>query len=167
VTTAPASDARAAALIDRLALQPHPEGGYYREIFRSALAVRTSDGRPVRSAVTTIYYLLTAGQHSGWHRVRSDEIWHFYDGDPLELALVSPAFDSVTRLALGPPDGTSEPSHTVPAGWWQAARPTGAFTLAGATVAPGFEFVDFLMARDDRESRDALLRLERSLASLL
>ena len=77
--------ARAAELIAQLSLQPHPEGGYYREVFRSAGVVTPADGRGARAALTTIYFLLPAGAASRWHRVTSDEVWHFYEGDPIEL----------------------------------------------------------------------------------
>src|ERR1044071_8201553 len=76
---------RARELIGELHLEPHPEGGYFREIFRSAFKVQPLDDRSARSALTTIYFLLLKGQHSRWHRVASDEAWHFYAGDPLEL----------------------------------------------------------------------------------
>lgn len=126
---------RARHLIETLELQPHPEGGWYREVFRSgARVVRERDGAS-RSALTTIYFLLVEGTFSAWHRVRSDEVWHFYEGDPLELL----TRDGATRL-----DATNR-VHVIPANVWQAARPLGAYTLAGCTVAPGFEFEDFEM----------------------
>ena len=76
---------RAKDLIRELRLQPHPEGGYFREIFRSAHKVQPLDERSARCALTTIYFLLVKGQHGRWHRVASDEAWHFYEGDPLEI----------------------------------------------------------------------------------
>src|ERR1700754_4829047 len=76
---------RAAALIDQLGLIPHPEGGFYRELHRSAVAVQPLDGRPPRTGLTTIYFLLPEGAHSRWHRVTSDEAWHLYEGSPLDL----------------------------------------------------------------------------------
>jgi predicted cupin superfamily sugar epimerase len=153
-------------LVDRLGLRPHPEGGYYKEVFRSGATVRPDDDRPARAAVTTIYYLLVAGEHSGWHTVRSDEIWHFYDGDPLDLFIVPPSCDRLERIVLGPPTGTTVPTYTVPANWWQAARPRGAYTLAGATVAPGFENADFTMARNVPNVRTALERVDETAAAL-
>lgn len=86
-------DPRAAQLIERLALVPHPEGGHYREIQRSALRVRPLDGRGERAATTGIYFLLAAGEHSRWHRVASDETWHHYEGDALELLVAAPGFE--------------------------------------------------------------------------
>lgn len=94
---------RAADLVTALGLQPHPEGGRFREIYRSAAAVDPRDGRPVRSAVTAIYYLLVAGEMSRWHRVRSDEVWHFLEGDPLELQQASEGFAEVEKLTARHP----------------------------------------------------------------
>src|ERR1051325_5166876 len=93
---------RVAELIDRFELVPHPEGGYYREIWRGSLAVEPVDGRGSRVALTSIYFLLPAGAISRWHRVRSDEIWHYYEGAPLELLLVPPNEFKLERLRLGP-----------------------------------------------------------------
>src|SRR6185295_19426161 len=76
---------RAAELISALGLEPHPEGGFYREVHRSASRVTTGDARGERAALTTIYFLLPAGSQSRWHQVDSDEVWHFYEGDPLAL----------------------------------------------------------------------------------
>jgi predicted cupin superfamily sugar epimerase len=91
---------KAADLIRELALQPHPEGGWYREIYRSPVVVQT--GRGARSALTTIYYLLEATQLSRWHVVQADELWHFYDGAPLELLAYEPGARSFERRVLGP-----------------------------------------------------------------
>jgi hypothetical protein len=84
---------RAAELIATLHLQPHPEGGWFREIFRSPHLVDPRDARPERSALTSIDFLLTQGQFSAWHRVDSDEAWHLLEGGPLRLWLVPPALD--------------------------------------------------------------------------
>jgi uncharacterized protein len=130
---------RAQALIETLQLTPHPEGGFYREVFRSTETVQPSDSRPMRSALTTIYFLLPAGAHSRWHQVLSDEVWHFYEGAPLELLCDD------QRWILGPviPGGEQAPVQIVPAGAWQAARSLGEYTLVGCTVGPGFDFADF------------------------
>lgn len=126
---------RAKQLIESLALAPHPEGGWYRQLFKSDSRVtRSSDGAN-RSALTTIYFLLVEGTYSAWHRVTSDEVWHWYEGDPLELLTRT---ESVT---LGPDHRV----HVIRAGEWQAARPLGAYALVGCTVGPGFEFDDFEM----------------------
>jgi predicted cupin superfamily sugar epimerase len=126
---------RAQRLITALGLQPHPEGGWYRQIFKSDERVtRQSDGAD-RTALTTIYFLLVEGTYSAWHRVSSDEVWHFYEGDPLELMTRdrSLTLDANHRV------------HVIRANEWQAARPLGAYTLVGCTVGPGFEFDDFEM----------------------
>jgi len=130
----------AAEIIRLLALQPHPEGGWYRETFRD---VEGPDGR-ARS--TLIYYLLEAGQRSHWHRVDAVETWHFYSGAPLALSIAPPSGPPQTH-ALGPDLAAGErPQIVVPQGWWQAAESLGACTLVGCTVAPGFEFSGFEMA---------------------
>lgn len=147
---------RAQTLIDTLQLQPHPEGGFYREVFRSTTRINVADVRESRCAATTIYFLLTQGMFSRWHRVLSDEIWHWYEGEPLELWLASPDLQCVQRHVLGPVAGEQLPVHTVPAGWWQAARPIGGFVLTGCTVAPGFEFDDFAFLSDDPLAAAAL-----------
>jgi uncharacterized protein len=127
--------ARAQQLIDTLDLAPHPEGGWYRQLFKSEERVtRQADGA-TRSALTTIYFLLVEGTYSAWHRVQSDEAWHFYEGDPLEL---------VTREGTIRLDADHR-VHVIKARQWQAARPLGAYTLVGCTVGPGFDFDDFEM----------------------
>lgn len=142
--------ARAAALIAELGLRPHPEGGYYREIFRSGAEVAPSDGRGPRAALTTIYFLLPQGAISRWHRVGSDEVWHFYEGDPLELLELPASDGELVRHELGPFRGRlATPVRTIPAGHWQAARPLGGYALVGCTVAPGFDFADFRLLADD------------------
>ena len=154
---------RAAELISQLKLEPHPEGGYYREIFRSASLVSPADGRGPRAALTTIYYLLTAGLASRWHRVTSDEVWHLYEGGPLQVLSVDPGCTAIARHKLEP----QAPVCTVPAGHWQAARPLGDYALAGCTVGPGFDFADFTILADDNASLVRLLALDPELASLV
>lgn len=141
---------RAAQLIERLGLRPHPEGGHYREVYRSPLGVTPDDGRPSRPALTTIYFLLAAGDVSRWHRVLSDEAWHYHEGAPLELFVSDLEFTGVDTLLTGPFDADAgiEPLRVVPAGMWQAARSTGAYTLVSCSVGPGFVFDDFVLLRD-------------------
>ena len=153
-------DPRAAELIRELHLQPHPEGGFFRELYRSSLRVAPDDGRAVRSAMTTIYFLLPRGAHSRWHRVESDEVWHLYEGGPLELILAPPGLEEVRRVVLGPALASDGPVYTVPAGWWQAARPIGIYALTGCTVAPGFDFVDFSFLRDAPEVLARLVKID-------
>jgi uncharacterized protein len=144
-------DAR--AVVDLLELSPHPEGGFFRETFRAKESVRER----TRAASTAIYFLLPAGTFSAWHQVTSDEVWHHYDGDPLELHLLHDnglegERPEVVRLGRDLARG-ERPQHVVPAGCLQAARPIGVrYALCGCTVAPGFDFADFEMP-----TRDALL----------
>lgn len=158
---------RAASLVATLGLIPHPEGGYYGEVYRSDAAVIPADGRGARSALTTIYFLLPAGAMSRWHRVQSDEVWHFYEGAPLDLWTASLAGDRVSRHRLGPLDKAQRPVATVPAGWWQAARSTGAYTLVGCTVGPGFDFQDFALAADEPSAAAAFHKHLPEIAELL
>jgi predicted cupin superfamily sugar epimerase len=158
---------RAEELVATLGLIPHPEGGYYGELYRSEATVQPTDGRGLRAALTTIYFLLPAEAVSRWHRVQSDEVWHFYEGAPLHLWMAFPDGSRVNQHRLGPLDGEQRPAWTVPAGWWQAARSTGAYTLVGCTVGPGFDFSDFALAGDEPASAAALRTHHPELAELL
>jgi predicted cupin superfamily sugar epimerase len=133
----------ALALIDELDLQPHPEGGWYRQMFRDS-----ADGS--RGASTAIYYLRAGAERSHWHRVRdAAEIWHFYKGAPLKLCQ---SHDGLTEehAILGNDIASGDrPQLIVPANSWQRAQSLGEFTLVGCTVAPGFEFSSFEMAPPD------------------
>jgi predicted cupin superfamily sugar epimerase len=130
----------AAALIAALDLEPHPEGGHYRETFRH---VPPQGGR---GAMTAIYYLLQAGEVSAWHRVDAAEIWHFYAGAPLALSLSTDG-RRVETLTLGSAVANRErPQILVPEGAWQSACSRGAWTLVGCTVGPAFDFAGFEMA---------------------
>jgi len=157
---------RALELIDVLHLAPHPEGGFYRETWRSPARVSRHQ-LPERSALTTIYFLLAAGGFSAWHRVTSDEVWNWYEGEALELLLAPEDCSRVERRQLGRAGDSCEPAITVPAGWWQAARPLGDYALCGCAVAPGFDFEDFSFLRDQASARDTLARVARDLAALL
>lgn len=125
-------------IITRLGLQPHPEGGWYRETWRGEGA-----DRPVG---TSIYFLLKAGEVSHWHRVDATEIWHFHAGAPLELRLAASAARPASVQILGPDLIDQRPQVVVPAHHWQAARSLGEFTLVGCTVSPGFRFDGFELA---------------------
>jgi uncharacterized protein len=152
----------AAALIALLGLSPHPEGGFYRETFRSPLRVEAPP-RGGRDASTAIYFLLPAGTFSAFHRVTSDEVWHHYDGDPLLLFTLGPDGTGKETVLGRDFAGGQRPQHVVPAGVLQACRPLGdRYTLAGCTVAPGFTFDDFEMP-----TREALLREHPTHESLI
>lgn len=150
-------ESRAEALVRQLDLAPHPEGGFYREVWRSEAGVEPLDGRGRRVGITSIYFLLPADAVSRWHRVRSDEVWNHYEGAPLELCLVPPDLGRLERRRLGPLAPGQVPVSTVPAGWWQAARSTGAYTLVGCSVGPGFEFADFELLTDSPAAARALV----------
>ncbi len=158
---------RARTLIEELQLKPHPEGGFYREIYRSTGSVHRGGSPEARTALTTIYFLLNAGSHSRWHRVKSDEAWHLYEGGPLELMLADPDVDQLQSVILQAAGRAAGPVHVVPANHWQAAAPRGDFALVGCTVAPGFEFSDFAFLRDMPEAADKLRRLNPKWAQLL
>jgi len=148
-------------IVEALGLTPHPEGGFYRETFRARVAVPAHGG--ARAASTAIYFLLPAGSFSALHRVASDEVWHHYAGDAIALTtLGDDGALSVTRLG-GDLAAGERPQSVVRAGVWQAAEPLGArYALAGCTVAPGFDFMDFEMP-----GRDALLARFPSHAELV
>lgn len=142
--------------VKKLKLEPHPEGGWFKEVYRSKETIDDSalPGRFTgsRNYSTAIYYLLEEGDYSAFHRIQSDELWHFYDGDDLEIIEITPP-GVLTKHILG--IGTSLnalPQITIAAKSWFAARPLGQYTLTGCTVSPGFDFQDFEMA-----SRQTLL----------
>src|SRR6266704_2031547 len=99
---------RARELHNTLGMRPHPEGGHYVELFRSSQRIQVLDRKVERSALTAIYFLLAAGEFSRWHRVVSDEIWHYHEGDTIELLL----FDDrgLRRVQLGPVAGEARPT---------------------------------------------------------
>ncbi len=141
-------------LIDRFQLSPHPEGGFYREVYRSTLSVRSSVMNDTRPAATHIYFLLLEGQVSRFHRVAHDELWHFYEGAPLRLV----TYDGldVHQTVIG---AEGEPHVAVVGGGiYQAAESTGTHSLVGCTVAPGFAFEDFSFLSDDPVLKDSVNR---------
>lgn len=143
-------------IIDRLQLEPHPEGGHYRQTWRDE---PVGDGRGVGTA---IYFLLRAGERSAWHRVDADELWHFHSGDALVLR-VSPDDDTVsTTIRLGAAlDEGQEPQARVPRRWWQSAESTGAWTLVSCTVSPAFHFDGFELAPEGFEPGEHGARANR------
>jgi predicted cupin superfamily sugar epimerase len=129
-------------IIKQLGLEPHPEGGWYRETWRAD----TSEAG--RAWGTAIYFLLARDEVSRWHRIDAAEIWHFYAGAALELSIAADA-GPVTRRRLGPDlDAAEAPQLIVPPLAWQSARSLGDWTLVGCTVSPGFEFNTFELAED-------------------
>ncbi|MEM6261595.1 MAG: cupin domain-containing protein [Bacteroidota bacterium] len=155
--------------VEALELLPHPEGGFYKETYRSTeshaqghLPDRFSGDR---SYGTGIYFLLTAGNFSAFHRIQSDELWHFYAGDPLSIHVIHPTGEYV-HLKLGQQPDLGMPfQQMVPARSWFASEVMegGAYSLVGCTVAPGFDFADFELAEADKLSKaftahEALIR---------
>jgi predicted cupin superfamily sugar epimerase len=131
-------------IIRLLGLQPHPEGGHFRETFRD---MRQIDGR---SASTLIYFLLAKGERSHWHRVDAAEIWHYYAGAPLKLEFAASDKTLPASITLGTDlIKGQQPQFVIPQGNWQAAESLGEWTLVGCTVAPGFEFAGFELAKKD------------------
>lgn len=132
-------------IIARLGLAPHPEGGHFRETYRD------SNGINGRAHSTAIYYLLKEGESSHWHRVDAVETWHWYAGAPLRLRVSNDGESTRDYLLSNDLFADHTPQVIVPKSAWQSARPTGAWTLVGCTVAPGFEFDGFEMAPDNWE----------------
>ncbi len=127
----------AEAIIAKLGLQPHPEGGWYRQTWVGPMVGGRASG-------TAILFLLKAGERSHWHRVDADEIWLWHAGAPLVLSM---GVDRAVEHRLGPDVlGGEVVQAVVPAGWWQAARSTGEWTLVSCTVSPGFRFEGFELA---------------------
>ena len=138
-------------IVEKFDLIPHPEGGYFREVYRSPITSRhpevPADRNAERCAGTLIYFLLSGTEFSAFHRVRwTDEIWHLYAGGPLELHTIDAA-DTYRVRRLTTDLASGEPTALVQAGVWQAARlaPGTDWALGGCTVSPGFDFADFEM----------------------
>ena len=133
--------------MNKLNLIPHPEGGYFREIYRSSDLLSMPDFNGKRSISTAIYYLLTEGNFSAFHRIRSDECWHFYAGDPLSIHIIHSDGSFKTKIIGNQVNSNVAPFAVVPKNAWFASKSNGAFSLVGCTVAPGFSFEDFEMAQ--------------------
>ena len=133
-------------LADLLGLEPHPEGGWFRETWRSEVEFEPEGYGGSRAGATAIYFLLGPGEESGWHRVRSAEIWLWHSGGPLTLQYGETP-EQADVVTLGPDVGAGQqPQVVIPAGAWQAARPAGdQAVLVSCVVSPGFAFADFTM----------------------
>ena len=136
--------------IDQLGLKPHPEGGYFKEVYRSDEFMKKSN-LPERYAgdrvfSTSIYFLLQQGEISTFHRIKSDETWYFHDGSELELFIIDRAGSLVRKVIGINPENGSVPQVTIEKGNWFSAGSLGEFTLVGCNVSPGFDFEDFEMA---------------------
>jgi predicted cupin superfamily sugar epimerase len=133
------------SLIDTLELAPHPEGGYFRETWRSERVLELDEYGGPRNAGTSILFLLPSGTRSRWHRVKkSDELWLWQSGDPLELTIGPDRESEAETFVLG----VDRFQAVVPGGWWQTAEPVDGphgYALCGCVVVPGFDFADFEM----------------------
>ena len=157
---------RVQTLIRTLNLVPHPEGGWFRRTFRSALDVRRTNDRARRAALTAIVYLLPGGEISRWHRIGADETWHHYEGAEIQLLDLDPESGDCNTHRLGPVGEDSFPQRTIAAGHWQAARAPHGYALMGCSVAPGFDFKDYIMLVDDPALAQRLLQDEDQRALL-
>jgi len=142
------------ALIDKYKLIPHPEGGYYAVVYESKQSVKSPVVNKVRKALTHIYFLLLKGQVSIFHKVAHDEIWNFYQGDPLKLIKYNGS--KVEEDIIG--SGCSDYASIVEGGVYQAAESTGVYSMVGCSVAPGFEFEDFSFLRDDLKTKEKFIQ---------
>jgi len=154
--------------INKFKLEKHPEGGHYREVYRSNEFInkKSLPGRysSFRSFSTSIYFLLESNKFSAFHRLRSDEIWHFYEGSTLTIFVILPN-GKLQKISLGPnPEQNEFFQFVIPKGCWFAAKvhKPGSYTLAGCTVSPGFDFDDFELGK-----RDTLLKLYPQHADLI
>ena len=143
----------AAEWIKRLSLEAHPEGGYYKEVYRSKEII-PADALPdrfgsARNCCTSIYYLLEQGQFSAFHRMKQDEIWHLYDGGPLQIHMLFEDGDYQTIYIGCEEDERYVLQGVAPAGCWFGAEPMAdaPYALIGCTVSPGFDFADFELAK--------------------
>ena len=133
--------------IDHLNLQPHPEGGYYKEIFRSKNEVVRAGATGLKQACTSIYYLLEGRDFSGFHRLASDELWYFHKGAPLHIHVID-HLGIHTIIELSDTDTGSLQAVIPPNTWFAAEIPSATgFALVSCTVAPGFDFAEFEMAK--------------------
>jgi len=138
-------------IISKLDLKPHPEGGYYRETYRSEGSIPkdalSENYMGDRNYATAIYYLITSQNFSAFHKITQDETWHFYDGAAMRLHIISPQGE-YNELLIGNNLNRDEvPQFTVPGGYWFASEVSqpNSYSLMGCTVAPGFSFEDFIM----------------------
>lgn len=128
-------------------MQAHPEGGYFKETYRSQEIVQNRNGKN-RSAATGIYFLITSENFSAFHKIESDEMWHYYDGAPLSVYVINEQGELNTIRIGNKPERGEVLQAVVPAGCWFASRvdEENSYALVGCTVAPGFDFEDFVLA---------------------
>ena len=140
----------------------HPEGGRFREVFRSAQIISTNQG-PKRSAMTHIYFSLKTDERSRFHKVASDEVWNLYQGSGLRLYTWDGTETPPQCITLSAQENCF--CHVIPAGVWQAAEPLSDTVLVGCTVAPGFEFEDFTLIEPDSKAGKLLMSIAPELSA--
>lgn len=157
-------------IIEKLGLQLHPEGGYFKETYRSEGEINPgSSYNGTRNYSTCIYFLLTSGMFSAFHRIKQDEIWHFYEGSNIDLHIISETGQHSSKVIGRNFFKGESPQVVVPGGSWFAAEVTtpNSFALVGCTVAPGFDFSDFELAQRNEltsafpQHRDLIARFTR------
>lgn len=136
-------------IITQLNLIPHPEGGYYKETYRSPLVIHSPKVNKPRNCLTDIYFLLPKGQVSRFHKIAHDEIWHFYLGSPLKI--IEWNKKKFTEIIIGDYNNKVNCKYVVRGGIWQAAESLGEFSLVGCTVSPGFNIKDFSFFNANKE----------------
>ncbi len=142
----------------------HPEGGRYRQVFKSNATVKTTDGRS-RSAITHIYFSLEQNEASRFHRVASDEIWNLYEGAGIRIVQWDDANQQLSTIELSAK--ANEYCHVVPAGIWQAAEPMDDAVLVGCSVGPGFEFDDFALIDPNSEIAGRIEEVDSGLSRFI
>ena len=152
-------DKKSSEIIKQFKLLPHPEGGWFREILRSENYITRKDGEK-RNNITGIYYMLLKNEISTWHRVNSaNEIWIHLKGAPLNLWCLDDGNKELKKLRID----SNNPIEMIPAGYWQAAKSTGEFTLVSCCVGPGFDFKDFELLRNTNH----IYRLDKAINDLI
>lgn len=134
--------------VEKLKLLAHPEGGFYKETYRSSIEIDSFKPNVKRNLSTAIYFLITKGNFSAFHKIKSDEMWHFYEGDSLMVHIIHPNGKyEWMKIGLDIENG-EQPQGIVPANAWFASETNGDYSLVGCTVAPGFDFADFELAKE-------------------
>jgi len=148
---------RAKELIEVFQLSKHPEGGYFREVYRSEGKVKIDAQGNERNWLTDIYFLLTGKDISRFHRVKHDEIWHFYEGAPLTLTEIHPDSLDINGVTIGLSGPLLTYKHCVKGNVWQSAYSHGPYSFVGCTVGPGFDMDDFEMLTQNKKIMTAVL----------
>ncbi|MBW1849525.1 MAG: cupin domain-containing protein [Deltaproteobacteria bacterium] len=148
---------RAKELIELFQLSKHPEGGYFREVYRSEKKGKIDSYGNERNWMTDIFFLLTENDISRFHRLKHDEIWHFYEGSPITLTEIHQDSLDINTVTLGQPAPLLTYTYCVKGNNWQSAYSRGPYSFIGCTVGPGFEFEDFEMMAQCKEVKAAVL----------